>query len=53
MESEQGKCANCGSNFLDYGASELEDEFMGYHYRCEDCGHEGIEWYIMEYDEST
>ena len=53
MESEQGKCAKCGSNFLDYGATESKDESMGYHYWCEDCGHEGVEWYIMEYDEST
>ena len=59
MESEQGKCAKCGSSSIDYrnflgcGATEAKDESMGYHYWCEDCGHEGIEWYIMEYDEST
>ena len=72
MESEQGKCAKCGSSSIDYRnflgdrATELKDKSistfpqvvgtgasLGYHYWCEDCGHEGVEWYIMKYDEST
>jgi len=59
LKMEHGKCANCGSgsidyiNFLGYGASELKIKSVGYHYRCEDCGHEGVEWYIMKYERST
>ena len=56
---EHGRCAKCGSssidyvNFLGYEASDLRIKSVGYHYRCEDCGHEGVEWYIMKYERST
>ena len=53
IRGEQGKCAKCNSSFLNYGISKLEDESIGYRYRCENCGHIGIGWFRMKYSEST
>jgi len=48
----QGKCAKCGGENLDYHSMELRDNDVYYPYTCADCGHDGKEWYHLEYIES-
>ena len=50
---EQGHCTKCNSVNLDYGVMKVADESIGYPYTCNICGHEGIEWYNLDYVEST
>jgi hypothetical protein len=49
---EQGHCANCDSENIDYGSIIPEDTFIGYPYECEDCKDRGIEWYSLTYSET-
>ena len=45
-----GHCANCGSENIEYGSSELDGEQMYYEFKCEDCGEDGKEWFNLVYD---
>ena len=47
-----GLCANCGSEHIEYGDSNLHEEMLAYDYTCETCGETGKEWYKLEYIES-
>lgn len=47
-----GKCPKCGSEDLDYDASEMIDESLGYPFTCKDCGCVGVEWYSIVYSET-
>ena len=53
MTNEQGKCANCGSENIEYGTIEHEGEEIGYNYTCPDCQKSGIEWYTTTFAESV
>jgi hypothetical protein len=48
----RGRCCNCDSDMITYGDSIFEDESVGFPYVCQKCGHEGTEWYYMDYSES-
>ena len=50
--TKRGSCAKCGSENIDYGASELEGEDMYYPYDCKDCNSSGKEWYHLDYIET-
>ena len=47
--NEEGKCPFCGSNDLDYGVMEPEDDMVYYPWTCSDCGKHGEEWYSMRF----
>ena len=52
-----GYCPNCGSDNLEYGASEPQDCHIAYPFTCEDCGTKGnevnaVEFAYMEYEEA-
>ena len=49
----EGQCPNCKSNNLSYGETELEGNSLGYHFVCDDCKKSGMEWYDLNYSEST
>lgn len=49
----QGDCPKCGSDNLEYGNTELDGETLGYEFECRECGCQGIEWYDLEYSETT
>ena len=49
----EGKCAECLNENIDYGDSKLQDNSLGYEYKCSNCGHNGIEWYGLEYEETV
>ena len=51
--NELGKCAVCGSECLSYEARVSMGESIGYPYTCDDCEHTGVEWYNLEYSETT
>lgn len=38
-------CPFCNGENLEYGCIQLEGEMMYYPWKCEDCSHEGEEWY--------
>jgi predicted nucleic acid-binding Zn-ribbon protein len=46
---QQGYCPNCGKNNLDYSPIEIDGQSLCYPFRCEDCDHEGEEWYNLEF----
>lgn len=48
-----GNCPKCGSEYLEYSAVIMEDEHAVYPFKCEDCGCEGKEWYLLQYIETT
>jgi len=48
-----GKCANCGSENIDYHAAEPVEDLMCYPYHCNDCNTDGNEWYNMQYSMTT
>lgn len=48
--NEAGKCPFCGSDDLDYGAMEPEDDMIYYPWTCKDCGKHGEEWYTMTFE---
>lgn len=48
--SELGKCPDCGSERLVYGAIELDDTYTIYYpVKCKDCGYQGKEIYSLEF----
>jgi endogenous inhibitor of DNA gyrase (YacG/DUF329 family) len=49
----KGKCPFCGSEDLEYGVLEIQDELLYYPFTCNDCDKEGEEWYDMEYATTT
>jgi hypothetical protein len=46
---EQGYCPNCGKPNLNYGHVEIDGESLHYPFTCQDCNHEGEEWYNLEF----
>lgn len=47
--NKQGVCPKCQGYNLDYQPIEFTDTMCYYHYKCDDCGQEGEEWYNMEF----
>lgn len=49
--NKQGVCPFCGEEgTLYYDCVEFEDDFCYFPWKCANCGHEGEEWYSMEFD---
>jgi len=49
--SVSGECPNCNSNELEYiGSIELNNEGIYFNVKCEKCGCEYREYYILEFD---
>ena len=48
-----GKCPQCGSEDIDYGAIVPEGEMIYYPATCMDCKVEFKEWYNVNYNETT
>ena len=46
---EQGKCAKCGSDNIDYGGSTTDETGVMYEMSCLDCKAEMHEWYEMTF----
>ncbi len=46
-EDQQGQCAKCGSDNIDYDAIEMGDNALYYPYTCNDCKFSGEEWYDL------
>jgi len=46
---EQGKCPNCGSLLLTYGALTMHENQVFYPVTCDECGHEDKEWYKLTF----
>ena len=42
-ESEAGKCPKCGYDDIEFGSSEIEDEYVKYEWTCPKCESEGNE----------
>ena len=42
-ESEAGKCPVCGNDDIEYGSSEIEDNYVKYEWTCPECSSEGNE----------
>ncbi len=53
MNSGVGICPKCGSEDLDYGVIEVQDDMVYYPFTCSECGAEGKEWYDLDFIEST
>lgn len=51
--NNQGRCANCGSDNIEYGSMKVDGQECWYEYDCEDCGDSGNEYYILQYDGSV
>ena len=49
----EGLCAKCGSEDINYKAMYPEDANIVYPYVCEECGHEGKEYYLATYQETV
>jgi len=48
--NEPGKCPMCGTENLEYGSIDIEDNLMGYPWQCKTCGAKGTEWYTTQFD---
>ena len=48
-----GRCPQCGSEDIDYGAIVPEGEMIYYPATCMDCKVEFKEWYNVNYNETT
>ena len=49
-KNAKGVCPMCGSYNLNWGDSDINDNYLGYEYECEDCGAQGQEWYRLVFD---
>lgn len=47
-----GTCANCGSEEIDYGALEIDGDYIYYPYYCNACESMGKEWYVLIYHQT-
>lgn len=47
--NKQGQCPMCNGANLNYGSIELHSDMMYYPWKCEDCSHEGEEWYSLTF----
>jgi hypothetical protein len=52
MTNEQGKCANCGSQNINYIVYHVEENEIEHIYECRDCGAEGHEYYDLVFREN-
>jgi hypothetical protein len=48
-ESEISTCPLCGAE-PEFDGSEFEENSVGYHWVCDDCGAKGTEWHIQIFD---
>jgi hypothetical protein len=46
---EQSLCPKCGSDDLNYGDSELQDDYIYYEGDCNKCKTQFWEWYKLEF----
>ena len=51
--NNSNKCANCDSDDLDYGCSEIHDDSTEFPYTCLNCNFKGSEWYTLVFCEHT
>jgi endogenous inhibitor of DNA gyrase (YacG/DUF329 family) len=49
----EGKCPTCGSNYVLWHDSEIQDGFMVYEAECDECGKEFQEEYKLVYEVTT
>ena len=49
LKDSNGKCTKCGSEVLDYKSLMATDDGITYPYICTECGHEGDEYYTLNY----
>jgi C4-type Zn-finger protein len=49
MKKGVGICPVCKGEDLKYHAVQLETDSICYPFTCNDCGHDGKEWYTLEY----
>lgn len=50
MVNIEGKCWNCGSDIVEYcEIMENLKAFAGYTYHCDDCGKDGVQWYVHSF----
>ena len=49
---EEGKCGSCGSEDIEYGDLEAEDNSIFYEITCNKCDKSGKEYYGTEYSET-
>ena len=49
----QGECPKCHSHNIEYGNTELDGEYLGYEFECNECGCQATEWYKLEFEETT
>lgn len=47
--NEEGKCPFCNSYALDYDMADFIDDMVYYKWHCNNCEHEGIEYYRLEF----
>ena len=45
----QGMCPKCKECHLNYFSMELQDESVNWPYKCNDCGFEGTEWFLLQF----
>ena len=45
----EGLCPKCGSDDLNYGDSQLEDDYVYYEGDCRECKIQFHEWYKLEF----
>jgi hypothetical protein len=48
--NKQGRCGNCNSENIEYGASIYEGDYIWFKYDCDDCGSKGKEYYNLKFD---
>jgi len=49
IQISQGICPKCGSDNLEYGPVEPEDESIYYPYTCQNCDFDGNEYYDVNF----
>lgn len=48
-ECSQGDCPHCGSDDLEYGDAYLDGDLYIYNFKCNNCGTEGKERYVLDF----
>ena len=50
VSNKCGVCPVCGKYILNWGNSDISDNYIGYEYVCDNCGAEGTEYYKLVFD---